>query len=171
MISIIYRHLYSKIKELNWIKHVALNTRQYENPEINTPYNTPAVFISFENQDIVNLGQNHNQVTTNIIFKFIMRDFNKDQLLCLDYSSILGKKINGFLGAQKVGENYYIDQDMNYVLDLVFRYIYVEDMNAECEFTEGVIEQINIELDEVQTLTQEEGQGFASDGVDISPSV
>jgi hypothetical protein len=150
------------------MKYISLDFGQLESPELNTPWNPPACLIRFETQEINNLGNNINQISTNVIFKFIMKDFSKHQLLCLDYSVMLAKKINGTLGASKVMENYFVDQDVNYIMEFVYNVIYREDLNTDLGGT-GLIENVNIGLLEVEKLSDTEGEGFASDGLLIIP--
>lgn len=167
MIANIYRELYSKLKELTWMKHIALNTNQLTSSEKNGVWNTPAVFISFETQEVNQLGNGTYQVVNNITFQFVMKDFNKDQLLCLDYSVMLEKKLNNFLGLRKVMNNYIIDQELNYVYESVFQIIYTEDLNSCEDNQEVLLEDVNLGLWNVQTLEDTDGQGFAKDGIDI----
>lgn len=167
MIANIYRELYSKLKELTWMKHIALNTNQLTSSEKNGVWNTPAVFISFETQEVNQLGNGTYQVVNNITFQFVMKDFNKDQLLCLDYSVMLEKKLNNFLGLRKVMNNYIIDQELNYVYESVFQIIYNENLNSCEDNQEVLLEDVNLGLWNVQTLEDTDGQGFAKDGIDI----
>lgn len=167
MIANIYRELYSKLKELTWMKHIALNTNQLTSSERNGVWNTPAVFISFETQEVNQLGNGTYQVVNNVTFQFVMKDFNKDQLLCLDYSVMLEKKLNNFLGLRKVMNNYIIDQELNYVYESVFQIIYTEDLNSCEDNQEVLLEDVNLGLWNVQTLEDTDGQGFAKDGIDI----
>ncbi len=167
MISTIYRELHTKLKELVWLKHIALDTNQLENTEKNSPWNTPAVFISFETLSVNLLSNNVYSNIVNITFKFVMKDFNKDQLLCLDYSQMLERKLNGFLGMIKYMNNFSIDQDMNYVYSSIFQINFNEDLTDTSTLKTATFADINMDLDNVQNISDEEGQGFASDGINI----
>lgn len=167
-IATIYRTVHSSISELTWMKHISLDFGQLENSQMSSPWNPPACFIRFETQDISPVGNHCNQVTTYMTVKFVMKDFSKQQLLCLDYSVMLGRKINNVCGSVKVSENYFIDQDVNYVMEYVFRIVYMEDMNSCEDLTAGTLDQINLGLKEVDDISDNQGEGFAKDGIDIS---
>lgn len=171
MIAYLYEQLYKRLKELTWMKHIAMDYNQVSNPSASSTWNTPAVFISFQTYDISQLSNSIYQTTTDINIKFVMKDFSTNQLITLKYVEMLKKKLNGFLGLFLVNYNYYIDQDVNYQMDIVFRLTYREDLTNPEENIEGILEQINLGLQEVEDFDDETPEGFAKNGVDISPTV
>lgn len=162
MVAEIYKQIHNKLKELTWLKHIALDTNQIENPEVNSPWNTPAVFISFDTQSVEYLNNDVYQNVVDINFKFVMKDFNTHQLLCLEYSQMLERKLHKFLGLTKKMNNFQTNQDMNYVYTSVFQMTYQEDL-SDCsnEFDTEII-GLELYLNSIQNFEDTEGQGFAS---------
>jgi hypothetical protein len=97
-----------------------------------------------------------------------MKDFSSNQLITLKYVEMLKKKINGFLGLYLINHNYYIDQDVNYQIDITFRMVYREDLTNPEEVVEGILEEVTLALQEVSSFDDISPEGFAKDGVDIS---
>jgi hypothetical protein len=167
MIAQIYESLYKRLKELPWLKHVAMNYNQLDNPEGSKPWNTPAIFISFETADISLLSANVYNTTSNITFRFVMKDFSNTQLITLKYVEFIKRKLNGFMGLHLIDYNYYIDQDVNYVMDIVFQITCTEDLTNTEESIEAIFEQVNLSLQEVDSFDDISPEGFASAGMDL----
>ena len=162
MIAQIYKELHSRLKELTWMKHIALDTQQIENPEKNSPWNTPAVFISFDTQTVEYLNNNVYQNVVNVNFKFVMKDFHTHQLLCLEYSTMLEKKLHSFLGLTKVMNNFETNQDQNYVYTSIFQMTYQEDLSDCSDNIDTEIIGLELYLNNIQNFEDTDGQGFAS---------
>ena len=172
MKSEIFKMIYRYLKELKWLKHIALYQSQDIETEKNIPWNSPAVFIQFKDNIRVGLlGGGVMETIAQISVRFLMKDFNVNQLLTLEYSDMILKKLHGRgeMGSLvKIDDYTDINADSLYTYEIIFQYRYVENMNCDDACIMSEFENINLALIEVDDLASTSGRGFAKDGINIS---